>query len=112
MRPVIAGMVRRQVRAGLKGQGFARMSEAQRMQCLTPDLDCLTDLLWDKPWLMGGPSDGARQHCRSRVSMLAGLLPADTAIRRAVRGNETLMGYVSRGRAALYPKLSRSAVAA
>ncbi|WP_439122811.1 glutathione S-transferase family protein [Marivita sp.] len=111
VRPVLANMVRRQVRNGLKGQGFARMSEAQRMQCLTPDLDCLTDMLWDKPFLLADHPTAPDTIAVPVLSMLASL-PADTAIRRAVRGNETLMGYIQRGRAALYPNLSRSAAVA
>ncbi len=111
MRPFIANMVRRQVRNGLKGQGFARMTEDQRMQCVTPDLDCLTDLLWDKSFLLADHPTAPDTIAVPVLSMLAGL-PADTAIRRAVRGNETLMGYIQRGRAALYPKVTRSAAAA
>lgn len=111
MRGVVATMVRRQVRNGLKGQGFARMTEDQRMQCLTPDLDCLTDLLWDKPFLLADHPTAPDTTAVPVLSMLAGL-PADTAIRRAVRGNKTLMAYIERGRAAIYPKFTRSAAAA
>ncbi|WP_299786349.1 glutathione S-transferase family protein [uncultured Marivita sp.] len=111
MRPFVANLVRRQVRAGLKGQGFARMNENQRMQSLTPDLDCLTDLLWDKRFLLADQPTAPDTIAVPVLSMLAGL-PADTAIRRAVRNNETLMAYIERGRAKLYPKLSRSAAAA
>ena len=111
MRPVIANMVRRKVRNGLKGQGFARMTEAQRMQCLQPDLDCLTDLLWDRRFLLGDQPTAPDTTAVPVLSMLAGL-PADTAIRRAVRGNEILTGYITRGRAALYPGFTRSAAAA
>jgi glutathione S-transferase len=111
MRPFIANMVRRQVRLGLKGQGFARMTEDQRMQCLVPDLERLTDMLWDKRFLLADHPTAPDTIAVPVLSMLAGL-PADTAIRRAVRGNEILMGYVQRGRAALYPKTTRSAAAA
>jgi glutathione S-transferase len=111
IRPAIATMARRQVRAGLKGQGVARMNEAQRMDCFQPDLDCLTDHLWEKPYLLGDSPTAPDTTAVPVLSMLAGL-PADTAIRRAVRGNATLMAYINRGRAALYPKLSRSAAAA
>ena len=104
-------MVRRQVRNGLKGQGFARMTEDQRIQCLTPDLDCLTDMLWDKRFLLADHPTAPDTIAVPVLSMLASL-PADTAIRRAVRGNETLMGYIQRGRAVLYPKITRSAAAA
>lgn len=110
-RAIVAEAARQNVRAGLERQGFARMSEAQRMQCLTPDLECLTDLLWDKRFLLADQPTAPDTIAVPVLSMLAGL-PADTAIRRAVRGNATLRAYIDRGRAALYPKLSRSVAAA
>ncbi len=110
IRPFIANMARRQVRAGLKGQGLARMSEAQRLQCFQPDLECLTDHLWDTPYLLGDAPTAPDTIAVPVLSMLAGL-PAHTALREAVRKNSTMMAYVERGRETLYPKSIRSAAA-
>ncbi|MCK0151679.1 glutathione S-transferase family protein [Marivita sp. S6314] len=111
IRPAVATMARRQVRSGLKSQGFARMTEAQRMACFQPDLDCLTDHLWDTPYLLGDHPTAPDTIAVPVLSMLAGL-PASTALRETVRRNATLMAYIDRGRAALYPKTIRSAAAA
>ena len=111
LRPAIANMARRQVRAGLKGHGIGRMSEAERMRCFAPDLELLTDHLWEMPYLLGNTPTAPDTIGVPVRSMIAGL-PTDSALRRAVRENATLMAYIERGRDALYPKLSPVAAAA
>ena len=111
IRAVVAPLARRQVKAGLKGQGIGRMSEAQRMEVFAPDLECLTDHLWETPFLFGNEPTAPDTFAVPLLSMLSGL-PADTALRGAVRQNPTLMAYIERGRAALYPKATRFAAAA
>ncbi|SHH65666.1 glutathione S-transferase family protein [Marivita hallyeonensis] len=111
MRPAVATLARRQVRAGLLSQGCARMTEDQRMECFLPDLDCLTDHLWETRYLLGDHPTAPDTIAVPVLSMIAGL-PEETALRRAVRENPTLMAYIERGRAALYPEPSCYAVAA
>lgn len=111
MRGFVATVARRQMRTGLKGQGIGRMTEAQRMQLFAPDLECLTDHLWETPYLFGNEPTAPDTFAVPLLSMLSGL-PADTALRRAVRENPTLMAYIERGRTALYPNVTRFAVAA
>nr|WP_274705629.1 glutathione S-transferase family protein [Salipiger pentaromativorans] len=111
LRAVLPGVFRGKIRRGLEWQGLARFSEADLLAWVGADLDALEALLGDSDWLFG--SHPCAADC-SAVPMLGLLdaLPADTALRRAVRSRGRLMAYVARGRDALYPDLSASLPAA
>lgn len=97
----IVDPLRAGVRQGLMGQGLARMREADRLTKLRRDLAAITTLL-DGAFLLGDAPTAADAAVVPVLSMIANL-PADTPLRAMVRDDATLMRYIERGRAAMYP---------
>ena len=54
-----ANRIRKSVTRDLDGQGFARHSHDEIAQLVIPDLDTLSNVLGDKPWLFGDTPCGA-----------------------------------------------------
>lgn len=102
MRGVIANMVRKSVRRAMEAQGMAKFSETDRLARLGRDLDAITVTLGDKAFLFGDAPSAADAAVAPVLAMIDSL-PADTGLRRLVRGNAALMEYLPRARAALYP---------
>lgn len=57
--PMVAAMVRRKVRGMLHAQGMGRHSEAEIVEFAKRDIDALSALLGDKPYLLGNEPSGA-----------------------------------------------------
>jgi glutathione S-transferase len=57
--PLVAAMARRNVRKLLHSQGMGRHSEAEIVEFAKRDLDALSTLLGDKPYLLGNEPSGA-----------------------------------------------------
>lgn len=111
MRGPVSGQIREGIRQGLTWQGLARFGEAERMAYFNADLDALTALLEDGGWLFGDAPCAADAAALPVLSSLD-RLQVDCDLRRAVRGNPTLMSYIARGRERLYQPLLTSSVAA
>ncbi|MGX9356199.1 glutathione S-transferase family protein [Roseobacteraceae bacterium S113] len=95
LRAVIPELVRRDVRKGLLSNGLARLSEADRLMRLEDDLDAFAEILWDSAFLLGDHPTAADAAVAPVLTMIA-KLPADTALRRAMRARPQLSDYVIR----------------
>ena len=75
------------------------------------DLDVLQQRLGDGPWLFGRRPTAADA---AVVPVLSALdkLPGDTPARQGLRARDSLMAYVARGRAQLYPERFRTPISA
>lgn len=102
MRGVVAGMIRRKLRAAMTSHGIAQFSEAERLDRLGRDLDAITTTLGDKTFLFADHPTAADAATAPVLDMIR-TLPCDTGLRRLVRENAALMGYLERARPALYP---------
>ncbi|MBY6159787.1 glutathione S-transferase family protein [Mameliella alba] len=107
-RVVVSDIMRRQVVQGLKTQGIARFSEADRLTLLGADLDALTVQLGEGEWLFGDRPTAADATTLPVLSMID-RLPVQTGLRANLRARGNLMDYVARGRARLYAGLPVSA---
>lgn len=102
MRGLVAGMIRRKVRAAMMSHGIAQFSEEERLERLGRDLDAITTTLGDKPFLFAVHPTAADAATAPVLDMIR-TLPCDTGLRRLVHGNAAVMSYLERARPALYP---------
>lgn len=102
MRPLVAAMVRRQVRQQLWGHGFGRHSKAEIEQLGISDIEALADFLADKPYLMGPKRCGADA---TVFAFVAGMLCPlfTTPIRDAAEKRRNLVAYRDRLMARYFP---------
>lgn len=101
IRPIVTKHIRKQALAQLKGQGMGLHSEAERFERVRPDLVSVSELLGDKPFLMG---DRPTLADYSTVPMLRAALgtPVPTPMSDFIREKPGLVAYLERGAAALY----------
>lgn len=111
LRLVVPGLVRKGIRKSLRNQGIGRFSNAHAAQATAADLDVLQQRLGDEPWLFGSRPTAADA---AVVPVLSALdkLPGDTPARQGLRARDSLMAYVTRGRAQLYPERFRTPISA
>jgi glutathione S-transferase len=104
IRPLVVGMVRRQVRRSLWGHGFGRHTGDEIALLAARDLGSLADFLGDKPYLMGTRPCAADA---AVFAFVAGCLPArfKTPIRVAAELRENLVTYRDRMMERYYPQL-------
>ena len=104
LRPIIATVIRRQVRRNLKGHGLGRHSEADIAQLAELDLQALSDFLGGKPWLMGETPCGA--DATAWAAVISCLCPHfDSPVRVAAERHANLKAYGARGFATWFPDL-------
>lgn len=102
--PVVA-MVRRTIKRNLWGHGLGRHSPAEIEQLAVRDLEAISRVLGDKPWLMGANPCGADATVWSFVaSALCPLFQASTL--RAGQNFPNLPAYVKRGMDLWFPELA------
>ena len=108
VRPFVIALVRRQVRARLKGQGFGRHSRAEIEQLAAHDLDALATFLGDKPHLMGNTPCGADA---TVFAFIAGTLCPlfESPIYASAARHANLVAYRDRGMAKWFPDFLQSA---
>lgn len=102
IRPLVIGMVHRQVKSGLHAHGLGRHSDAERAQLIARSVDGLAAVLGDKPWLMG------REPCGADATLFAfvqsGMCPLfDSEVRKRMERHANLTAYRDRGNARWYP---------
>ncbi|AHD09040.1 glutathione S-transferase family protein [Phaeobacter gallaeciensis] len=105
IRKLIAGIVRRSVRAGLKSNGFARMSLEQRLQKVENDLNALGQIKGASPFILGDAPTAVDAAVLPVLSMID-RLPVETALTRVVRSKDWVGPYLQRGRSTLYDGLA------
>ncbi len=105
VRPFVIALVRRQVRARLKGQGFGRHSRAEIEQLAARDLDALAAFLGEKAYLMGEAPCGADA---SVFAFVAGILCPlfETPIYASAARHGNLVAYRDRGMATWFPNFA------
>lgn len=108
LRPLVAKMVRRQVRRDLWGQGLGRHTDAERTELAARDLGALAVFLADKPYLMGD------QPCAADATVfafLAGCFPARfaTPVRTIAEQQPNLVAYRDRLMGRYFPDFASAA---
>jgi glutathione S-transferase len=104
IRPVVKMMLRRQNRARLHGHGLGRHAKADIVALATRDIDALSDLMADKPYLMGNEPCGADPIVFGMVTSLL-TPPLDTPLREAVARHANLVAYRDRLTRLYFPEL-------
>lgn len=107
VRPLVIGMVRRQLRRTLWGQGTGRHTRADIERLAMRDIDAVADVLGDKPFLMGATPSGADA---TAFAFILGLMAPhfESAVRDHAMRRPALVAYRDRGLALWYPDLSTS----
>jgi glutathione S-transferase len=102
LRPVVVGVVRRQLRRTLHGQGIGRHSDVEITTLATRSVDAIADYLGEKPFFMGPEPSGADA---TIFAFVAGVLCPifDSPIRAAADRHDNLKRYVGRMTARFYP---------
>ncbi len=110
LRPFIIAMINRQLKRTLKGQGFGLHDRAGIERLGISDIDAISNLLGDKPWLMGSEPCGADASVWSSVASV--LCPHfDGRMRDHAEGKANLVAYRDRGMARWFPDLAKPATA-
>ncbi len=111
LRPLLATMIRRQVRRNLWGQGLGRHSAEEVAQLAERAVGAIADYLGDKPYLMGARACGADA---TVFAVLLGLLNRtfETPIRSAVEQRSNLVAYSDRMLQQYYPEFAEAKTAA
>jgi glutathione S-transferase len=107
-RPLVVGMVRRQVRKGLHSQGTGRHSPAEIVTLATHGIDSIADYLGGKPFFMGAEPTGIDA---TIFAFVAGLLAPtfETPLRTAAERHANLRSYVGRMTGRYYPEFGEIA---
>lgn len=102
MRGLVTRQIRKQVAAQAHAQGMGRHSDGERFERIRKDIDAVTALVGDKPFLFGEAPKAADL---SAVAVLRAALaaPVPTETSRYIAQDARLMAYLERGREALYP---------
>lgn len=102
VRPVVAKMVRNQVRKNLQGQGFGRHTASEVVALSGRALDALAAVLGDKPYLMGAHKCGA--DATAFAFALGILCPFfNTPVRTHAEQHKNLVAYCERMMNEFYP---------
>ena len=107
LRPLIAAMVRRDVRKALWGQGLGRHSQEDMSAIAARGIEALSDVLGDKPFLMGQNPCGADAFVWSAVTQLLCEV-FDTPAGRSAARHANLVAYRDRGMARWFPKVANA----
>jgi glutathione S-transferase len=102
LRPVIILIVRRKLRATLYGQGLGRYTPDERAQLATRAVNSISDVLGEKPFLLGDTPCGADATLFAFTA--SGLCPLfASATRDALSARQNLIAYRDRMMARYYP---------
>lgn len=103
MRPMVIFMVRRQIRANLKGQGFGRHSKDEVTLLATRAIDHIAAFLGGKPYLMGDKPCGADAMVFATVaSLLCDIF--ESPLCAATSKHKNLVAYRDRLMAQYFPE--------
>ncbi|WP_374357334.1 glutathione S-transferase family protein [Chitinimonas sp.] len=106
LRPLVRWLVRRKLIKSLHAQGMGRHGEADIITLANRDLDAVSTLLGDKPYLLGERPCGADATVFAFIG--GALCPVfETPIRRHAESLPNLVAYRDRMLARFYPELVR-----
>ena len=104
MRPLVVGMVLRQVRGNLRGHGLGRHTDAEVLPLIARAVDGLAAFLGDKQYLMGTTACGADATALAFVS--SALCPVfRSKVRERMESHANLVAYRDRGMKRWFPDL-------
>ncbi|NNE52912.1 MAG: glutathione S-transferase family protein [Sulfitobacter sp.] len=100
LRGLVTNRLRRSVIAGANFQGLGRLSPAERLERVEPDLAAITTRLWQGKFLFGDRPTAADA---SVAAMLAAMraTPGDTLLRQRISDDEMLTAYIDRAEATM-----------
>ncbi len=102
VRPLVLGLVSRQVRRSLDGHGIGRHSPAERQLLAERAALAVAQCLGDKSWLMGEAPCGADATAYAMIS--SAICPLfEGPVRRAFEQHDNLVAYARRGTARWFP---------
>lgn len=104
IRGVIARKARKSVRIGLHSNGFARLSNAERLEKANADLDALGHILGDQDFVLGAAPTAVDAAVLPMLSMID-RLPVATELTHLLRSKDWAQPYLQRGRDQLYAGL-------
>jgi glutathione S-transferase len=95
LRGVITGGLRKKLMHGMHAQGLGRLTPAERLARIEPDLLAITTRLWHSPFLFGDRPTAADA---SVAAMLANMraTPGKTLLKTRVAEDEILCRYIDR----------------
>lgn len=100
LRVVVASGLRRKLLHGMNAQGLGRMTEQERLARIEPDLQAITDRLWQGPFLFGAKPTAADASVGAMLGAMAAT-PGDTALSQRVRSDGVLTRYIAQVDAAM-----------
>lgn len=108
LRPLIAAMVRREVKRNLWGQGLGRHAEEDLNAISARGIDAISDVLGDKPYVMGENPCGADAFVWPAIThLLCDFF--DTPAGRSAAAHANLIAYRDRGMTRWYPDFAKAA---
>ena len=85
---------------GMDTQGLGRLTSGERLDRIEPDLEAITNRLWQGPFLFGTKPTAADASIAAMLGAMAST-PGGTALSRRVQQDEVLVKYIARVAAAL-----------
>lgn len=95
MRRIVTRPIRRSVLKGMHSQGLGRLTAKERLNRVEPDLQAITDRLWQGPFLFGAKPTAADASVAPMLGAMAAT-PGGTALSSRLRNDEILSSYVQR----------------
>ena len=105
LRPVVTGMVRRQIAKSIKAQGLGRHSREDMVRLVIRDIETIAVLLGDKPYIFGDKPCGFDA---SIGAFTMGVLckAFNSPLRDAAESHSNLVAYVHRLKGQSFPELA------
>lgn len=104
IRSLVVRMVRKKVRQNLYAHGLGRHSREEMMKLAFADIDALSAILGEQPFLMGETECGA--DATAFAFAWAGLCPIfETPVRDRLASRENIVAYVQRMKARHFPDI-------
>lgn len=100
LRSFITRGLRKMLLKGMDAQGLGRLTAGERLERIEPDLQAITNRLWQGPFLFGANPTAADASIAAMLGAMAST-PGGTALSRRVQNDEILTQYVARVAAAL-----------
>jgi len=95
LRPLVIGMVKRQIRRDLRGHGMGRHDDAERLALAHRALGALAGILGDKPYIAGDAPSGA--DATAGAFLIAGSCDVfESPLREALLRHDNLVAYAER----------------
>jgi glutathione S-transferase len=102
IRNVVIPLVRKKVRSNLFGQGMGRYSPSELLAIATKDLEAVSAILVDKPYLFGDQPSGADATALAFIDSV--LCPHfESPARRCAESHPNLVAYVERMKKQYFP---------